>query len=37
MEHFLDGSAPFKGFVKLIEKRIFEFVTFLNLVNVPMS
>ena len=37
MEHFLDGSALFKGFGKLTQKRRFVFVILLIWVIVQMS
>ena len=36
MEYLLEESAPFKGFGKLAQKRIFVFVTLLIWVIVPM-
>ena len=37
MEHFLEESAPLKGFGKLTQNRRFLFVTLLIWINVPMS
>ena len=37
MAHFLEGSAPLKGFGNLTQKRSFVFVTLLIWVKVPKS